>query len=165
MCCFQFLFVLDIVNNKVDEYFAQRKVGPLHVQIPTGIATNWSNDEADSKTTQEKESIVQAVIDIILQGIDNHSTALIDELKHVNEMTDDQLIKQVCVRRYIKDTEKLWNTWDETFQKRVTNAIEGLLYIFVSLLAHVQHYNYVIFAMFILEYLNRQSGCSSRFVR
>ena len=116
------------MSDKIDEYFQQRRVGPLHVQIPTGIVTNWSHDGPGLKTTQEKETIAQIVIDAILQSIDNHSTPLIDELKHVNEMTDIQLIKQACARRYIKDTQKFFNTWDETFQKRVTDAIQGLFY-------------------------------------
>ena len=116
------------MSNKIDEYFAQRKVGPLHVQVPLGTVTDWSHDGPGLKTTQEKETIAQIVIDAILQSIDNHSTPLIDELKHVNEMTDIQLIKQACARRYIKDTQKFFNTWDETFQKRVTDAIQGLFY-------------------------------------
>ena len=133
---------LDIVSNKVDEYFAQkRKVGPLHVQLPTGISTNWSHDhdESASKTSQEKEIIAKTVIDAILQSIDNHSTALIDQLKHVFEMSNVSLIKQVCGRRYIKDTQKLWNTWDQTFQKRVTDAIQGLLYKYFLSVSYRYH--------------------------
>ena len=116
------------MSNKIDEYFAQRKVGPLQIQVPLGTVANWSHmhDGAGAKTMQDKQIIAQAVIDTILQGIDNHLTALIEQFKAVYEMTDIQLIKQVCVSQYIKDTYKLWKTWDKTFQKHVADAIQGL---------------------------------------
>ena len=97
----------------------------MHVTIPDGTVTDWSKGNG-STTTQEKESIAKIVIDRLTQGIDNHSTELIDELVAMHGITDVQLIKQACARQYTNDTRKLWNTWDETFQKRVTDAIQGL---------------------------------------